>query len=153
MQETNIYAYLTPIALIFILLEVFFCWLYRKDYISFPEAVANFGTALGNQTTNVLVAAGVFVIYGYLWENYRIWTIELNWWTFILLLLGVDFVFYWVHRWGHSINIMWAAHSPHHSAEEMNFFVALRASVTQRLCSFLFFWVLTIIGFHPCIFI
>ncbi len=149
MQETNIYAYLTPIALIFILLEVFFCWLYRKDYISFPEAVANFGTALGNQTMNVLIAAGVFVIYGYLWEHYRIFTIELNWWTFILLLLGVDFVFYWVHRWGHSINIMWAAHSPHHSAEEMNFFVALRASVTQRLTSFLFFWVLVIVGFQP----
>ncbi len=149
MQETNIYAYLTPIALVFILLEVFFCWLYRKDYISFPEAVANFGTALGNQTMNVLIAAGVYVVYGFLWENYRIFTIELNWWTFILLLLGVDFVFYWVHRWGHSINIMWAAHSPHHSAEEMNFFVALRASVTQRMTSFLFFWVLTIIGFHP----
>jgi hypothetical protein len=44
---------------------------------------------------------------------------------------------------------MWAAHSPHHSAEEMNFFVALRASVTQRLCSFLFFWPLAIIGFKP----
>jgi len=149
MQETNIYAYLTPIALIFIVLEIALCWIYKRDYISFPEAVANFGTALGNQTVNVLVAAGVYVVYGYLWENYRIWTIELNWWTFILLLLGVDFVFYWVHRWGHSINIMWAAHSPHHSAEEMNFFVALRASVTQRLTSFLFFWVLTIIGFHP----
>ena len=149
MQETNVYVYLTPIALIFILLEVFFCWLYRKDYISFPEAVANFGTALGNQTMNVLIAAGVYVIYGFLWENYRIFTIEMNWWTFILLLLGVDFIFYWVHRWGHAINIMWAAHSPHHSAEEMNFFVALRASVTQRMTSFLFFWVLTIIGFHP----
>lgn len=149
MQETNIYAYLTPIALIFIVLEIALCWIYKRDYISFPEAVANFGTALGNQTVNVLVAAGVYVVYGYLWENYRIWTIELSWWTFILLLLGVDFVFYWVHRWGHAINIMWAAHSPHHSAEEMNFFVALRASVTQRLTSFLFFWVLTIIGFHP----
>ena len=27
--------------------------------------------------------------------------------------------------------------------------VALRASVTQRFCSFLFFWPLTLIGFHP----
>ncbi len=149
MQETNIYAYLTPIALIFIVLEIVLCWIYKRDYISFPEAVANFGTALGNQTVNVLVAAGVYVVYGFLWENYRIFTIDLNWWTFILLLLGVDFVFYWVHRWGHSINIMWAAHSPHHSAEEMNFFVALRASVTQRLTSFLFFWVLVIVGFKP----
>ena len=149
MQETNVYAFITPIALIFIILEVFLCWYYQKKYISFSEAIANFGTALGNQTTNVLVAAGVFVLYGYIYENFRIWTIEINWLTAIFLLLGVDFVFYWVHRWGHAINIMWAAHSPHHSAEEMNFFVALRASVTQRLTSFLFFWVLVVIGFSP----
>jgi len=147
--EANVYTYITPIAIGFILLEVFFCWFYRKNYISFGEAVANFGTTLGNQTVNVLVAVAVYFFYGYLWENFRIFTIELNWWTFIVLLLGVDFVFYWVHRWGHAINIMWAAHSPHHSAEEMNFFVALRASVTQRLTSFLFFWVLVIIGFTP----
>lgn len=149
MQETNIYAYLTPIALFFVLLEVGLCIVYRRDYISFPEAVANFGTALGNQTVNVLIAAGVYVLYGYLWENYRLLTFELNWWTFVLLLFGIDFIFYWVHRWGHAINIMWAAHSPHHSAEEMNFMVALRASVTQRFCSFLFFWPLALIGFHP----
>ncbi len=148
-MEANVYTYITPIALVFIFLEIFFCWYFKKTYISFAEAIANFGTALGNQTVNVLVAIAVYIVYGYLWENFRLFTIELNWWTFILLLLGVDFVFYWVHRWGHAINIMWAAHSPHHSAEEMNFFVALRASVTQRLASFLFFWVLVIIGFTP----
>ena len=149
MQETNVYTFITPIALLFIILEIFFCWYYKKTYITFTEAIANCGTALGNQTMNVLVAAAVFVSYGYLYENFRLFTIEINWFTAILLLLGVDFVFYWVHRWGHAINIMWAAHSPHHSAEEMNFFVALRASVTQRLTSFLFFWVLVIIGFPP----
>lgn len=149
MNETNVYTYLTPIALFFIAIEVVLCLTLRRKYISFPESVANFGTALGNQTVNVLVAAGVFIVYGYLWENFRIYTIDLSWWSFILLLIGVDFIFYWVHRWGHAINIMWAAHSPHHSAEEMNFVVALRASVTQRLCSFLFFWPLAIIGFKP----
>ena len=149
MTEINIYAYITPIALFFISLEIILCWYYKKTYITFSEAVANFGTQLGNQTTNVLVMIGVFYAYGYLWENFRIFTIPINWWTSILLLLCVDFVFYWIHRWGHEINILWAAHSPHHSAEEMNFFVALRASVTQRLSSFLFFWVLTIIGFQP----
>jgi alkylglycerol monooxygenase len=149
-MNTNIYALLTPIALGFILLEMALCWYYKKKYISFQEAVANFATALGNQTMNVLVAAGVYVVYGYLWDHYRlINSIEMNAINFLLLLLGIDFIFYWVHRWGHHINIMWAAHSPHHSAEEMNFFVALRASVTQRLFSFLFFWPLTIIGFKP----
>ncbi len=149
MQETNVYFYITPIALIFIVLEIAACFVLKRNYITFTEAIANFGTQLGNQTTNVLVMVGVYLVYGWLWENFRIWTIPVTWWSSILLLLGVDFVFYWVHRWGHEINILWAAHSPHHSAEEMNFFVALRASVTQRLCSFLFFWVLTIIGFSP----
>ncbi|MBX2968671.1 MAG: sterol desaturase family protein [Cyclobacteriaceae bacterium] len=149
-METNIYALLTPIALGFIVLEILACWYFKKNLISFQEAVANFGTALGNQTMNVLVASGVYIVYGYLWNNYRLVdNIEMNMGTFIILLLGIDFIFYWVHRWGHHINIMWAAHSPHHSAEEMNFFVAVRASVTQRLCSFLFFWPLTIIGFKP----
>lgn len=149
-MNSNIYALLTPVALGFILLEMALCGYYRKQYITFQEAVANFGTALGNQTMNVLVAAGVYLVYGWLWSNYRIIdNIEMNAFTFLLLLLGIDFIFYWVHRWGHSINIMWAAHSPHHSAEEMNFFVALRASVTQRLFSFFFFWPFTIIGFKP----
>jgi alkylglycerol monooxygenase len=146
----NIYALLTPVAILFIILEVVLCWYYKKDHISFEEFIANFGTALGNQTVNVLVAAGVYVVYGYLWRHFRLIDhIEMTWYNFILLLLGIDFIFYWVHRWGHHVNIMWAAHSPHHSAEEMNFAVALRASVTQRLFSFFFFWPLTIIGFSP----
>lgn len=149
MQEVNVYFYITPIALLFIGLEIAACRIAKKDLITFSEAVANFGTQLGNQTTNVLVMVGVFYVYGWLWDNFRIFTIPVNWWSSILLLLGVDFVFYWIHRWGHEINILWAAHSPHHSAEEMNFFVALRASVTQRLSSFLFFWILTIVGFQP----
>jgi sterol desaturase/sphingolipid hydroxylase (fatty acid hydroxylase superfamily) len=149
-MSTNIYAFLTPIAMGFIAVEMLVCWYFRRSHITFQESVANFGTALGNQTMNVLVAAGVFVAYGYLWTKFRIIdSIEMNGINFILLLLGIDFIFYWVHRWGHHVNIMWAAHSPHHSAEEMNFFVALRASVTQRLFSFLFFWPLTIIGFKP----
>jgi alkylglycerol monooxygenase len=149
-SPTNIYAIITPFALGFMMLEIGLAWYYKRDLITFQESLANFGTALGNQTTNVLVAAGVYVVYGYLWENYRlIADIPMNFWTYFILFLGVDFIFYWVHRWGHHINIMWAAHSPHHSAEEMNFFVALRASVTQRLFSFFFFWPLTIIGFKP----
>lgn len=146
----NVYALLTPIAIFFVLLEIAACFVFKRKYINFQEAVANFGTALGNQTTNLLVAAGVYEVYGRLHANYRVaGPLEMTPLNFILLLLGIDFIFYWVHRWGHEMKIMWAAHSPHHSAEEMNFFVALRASVTQRLFSFFFFWPLTLVGFTP----
>ena len=90
MSETNLYLYITPIALLFILLEIAACFVFKKKLITFNEAVANFGTQLGNQTTNILVMVGVYYVYGYLWENFRIFTIEVNWWSSILLLLAVD---------------------------------------------------------------
>ena len=148
--KKNIYSLLTPIALGLIILELVFCWLARKDYYTFQESVANFGTALGNQTTNILVAVFVYVTYGFLWNNFHIFDVDMHqWWHWLFLLVGIDFLFYWFHRWGHEINILWAAHSPHHSAEEMNLMVGLRASVTQRLFSFFFLWPLTILGFDP----
>lgn len=149
LHETNVYTYLAPLTLLLIASELIYLGVTRKKLLSFQEAIANLGTGLGNQTMNVLVAAGVYLIYGYLWENYRVATIELNVYTFFILLILMDFFSYWVHRWGHAINILWAIHSPHHSAEEMNIFVGLRASVTQRLFTFSVLWPLTLIGFTP----
>lgn len=149
MQSTNVYAFLTPVVLVFILLEIVACWIFKKKYITFSESVASFGTQMGNQTTNVLMAVSVYYVYGLIWDNFRLMTIPLNWWTFILLFLAIDFIFYWVHRWGHELNIGWAAHNPHHTAQEMNLIVALRTGITQRLLYFSFFWVMAVVGFHP----
>lgn len=147
--QSNVYTYLAPLTLLLIFSELIYLGVTKKHLLSFQEAIANLGTALGNQTMNVLIAASVYLIYGHLWENFRIYTIELNVYTFVALLILMDFFSYWVHRWGHAINILWAVHSPHHSAEEMNIFVGLRASVTQRIFTFAVLWPLTIIGFTP----
>ena len=145
----NIYTYLAPMMVLLIFSELIYLAATRKKLLSFQEAIANLGTAIGNQTTNLLIAASVYSIYGYLWANFRVASIELNFYTFIILLVLMDFFSYWIHRWGHAINILWAIHSPHHSAEEMNIFVGLRASVTQRVFTFAVLWPLTIIGFTP----
>jgi sterol desaturase/sphingolipid hydroxylase (fatty acid hydroxylase superfamily) len=150
--QKNIYSLIAPIAIAMVIIELVYCALTQKDYISYQESVVNFGTALGNQTTNLLVAVAVYFTYGWLWENFQLFHLPLDWehwYNSILLLVGIDFLFYWFHRFGHEVNILWAAHSPHHSAEEMNILVGLRASVTQRLLSFVFLWPLTIIGFTP----
>jgi alkylglycerol monooxygenase len=134
---------------VLIALEIGAAFYLRRQLITFQEAIMNFGTQLCNQTTNVLLAVGVVAAYGWLWGNYRLLDITMTPLLWVVLFLSVDFIFYWVHRWAHATNIGWAAHSPHHSAQEMNFFVALRASVTMRLYSFFFFWPLTLIGFEP----
>lgn len=151
-QQRNIYSLITPFAIIMLLMEMAYSAIAGRKLFNFQESIANFGTALGNQTSNLLVAAFVYVTYDWLWSNFHWLELPLDgahWYNIILLLVGIDFIFYWVHRWGHQVNILWAAHSPHHSAEEMNLMVGLRASVTQRLMSFFFFWPLTLLGFHP----
>ena len=70
-RQTNVYTYLAPLTLILIASELIYLGVTRKKLVSFQEAIANLGTALGNQTMNVLIAASVYLIYGYLWEHFR----------------------------------------------------------------------------------
>ena len=48
------------------------------------------------------------------------------WWTWVVAILGLDFLFYWTHRLAHRVRVVWAAHQAHHSSEHFNFSTALR---------------------------
>ncbi|WP_375771899.1 sterol desaturase family protein [Archangium gephyra] len=71
-------------------------------------------------------------------------------WT--VLMLGVDFAYYWFHRASHRMNLAWAAHAPHHQSEDYNLAVALRQGPLQPLVSRLFYLPLAWIGFPPAMF-
>ncbi len=142
----NVYAVVTPFVLVLIALEVVFCLRRKNGYYEFQDSVASLGTAVVNQCVNVAVAAAWYPVLGWLSEH-GLFQVEANLWTGLALFLGVDFLFYWFHRFGHRTNLGWAAHMPHHSTEELNYAVALRASVTQRFLSFFFYWPLAWVGF------
>jgi alkylglycerol monooxygenase len=143
----NVYAVATPFVLALALAEFLYCVVRKNGYYSFQDSIASFGTAILNQCVNVAVAFLVLPLFGQL-ARVAPWQLEANTPLALLaLFLGVDFLFYWFHRFGHRTNVGWAAHSPHHSTEELNYAVALRASVTQRLFSFLFYWPLVVVGF------
>ncbi|MES2618542.1 MAG: sterol desaturase family protein [Bacteroidota bacterium] len=67
--------------------------------------------------------------------------------AWILVFLGQDFCFYWLHRSEHYSRVLWAVHSNHHSSEKYNFTVALRSSVMQPLYRFLFYIPVAFMGF------
>ena len=154
----NIYAIATPFVIVLIALEVLFCLKRKNGYYEFQDSVASLGTAIINQCVNVAVAVIWYPVLGWL-SAHGLFHIEATVWTGIALFLGVDFLFYWFHRFGHRTNLGWAAHMPHHSTEELNYAVALRASVTQRFFSFFFYaplafvgfdaeWVIAVVAFH-----
>jgi len=145
----NVYAFITPIVVLLLLLEIIISMRSKKGVYHFQDTIANLGTGIGNQCINLAVAFFVYKWYGWL-HQFAPWSIPTTWYNMLGLLIISDFIFYWFHRTGHRVNIFWAAHMPHHSSEEMNLSVGLRASFTQRLFQFLFFdWVLVLVGFTP----
>lgn len=147
-MDINVYAIVTPFVLLLILAEIAWCVWRKNGYYEFQDSIASLGTAIINQCVNVAVSALWLPVLAWLY-SVSPWKLEATPLNAVLLFLGVDFLFYWFHRFGHRTNIGWAAHMPHHSTEEMNYAVALRASVTQRFFSFFFYWPLALVGFAP----
>jgi hypothetical protein len=54
-----------------------------------------------------------------------------------LALLVTDFIYYWMHRWGHTNALLWAGHQHHHTSEHYNFSTALRQGWFQGIYSML----------------
>jgi sterol desaturase/sphingolipid hydroxylase (fatty acid hydroxylase superfamily) len=67
--------------------------------------------------------------------------------AWMLVFIGQDFCFYWLHRTEHMSRVFWAVHSNHHSSERYNFAVAIRSSVLQPTYRFLFYIPVALMGF------
>lgn len=151
MATMNPYALLGPAILGLIFFEFIYCVVKKNGYYSFQDSLMGLGTMILAQCVNVGIAAAVIAGYGFVYDHFAITHISATPLTIVACYVGVDFLFYWFHRAGHRINILWAAHATHHSAEELNYAVALRTSVLQRAASFLFYAPLALIGFEPSV--
>jgi sterol desaturase/sphingolipid hydroxylase (fatty acid hydroxylase superfamily) len=70
------------------------------------------------------------------------------WWSWAVLLVLFDLLFYWDHRVHHRVRAGWASHVVHHSSEHFNLSTALRQPWTP-MSSTIFFAPLPLIGFPP----
>ncbi|NMM83753.1 C-5 sterol desaturase [Rhodococcus sp. SRB_17] len=55
------------------------------------------------------------------------------WYTWVILLLGIDVLYYTYHRMAHRVRVIWATHQAHHSSEYFNFSTALRQKWNQSV--------------------
>ncbi|MBU3740440.1 MAG: sterol desaturase family protein [Rhodoferax sp.] len=80
----------------------------------------------------------------------RIQTIELTPLSFLGLMFGLEFCYYWFHRGSHRIRWFWCAHVVHHSGENMNTTTAMRQSMFYGVNLHQFFWApMLIVGYAP----
>jgi sterol desaturase/sphingolipid hydroxylase (fatty acid hydroxylase superfamily) len=68
-----------------------------------------------------------------------------GWAAWVVGLLGVEFFYYWDHRAGHEIRLLWASHVVHHSSQKYNLSTALRQTWTGEY-TVLFFLPVALVG-------
>lgn len=64
-----------------------------------------------------------------------------------------DLAYYWVHRLSHGLPVLWAAHSVHHQATELDLSVILRAPMIAPLQAFPLYALLAIGGVPPTLYV
>jgi sterol desaturase/sphingolipid hydroxylase (fatty acid hydroxylase superfamily) len=68
-----------------------------------------------------------------------------GWVAWVVAMVGIDFMYYWDHRAGHEVRLLWAAHVVHHSSQRYNLSTALRQTWTGEY-TFLFFIPVVAVG-------
>ncbi|MFN0048746.1 MAG: sterol desaturase family protein [Cytophagales bacterium] len=136
-----------PVLLAIMAFEYYLSKKRGKKYFHFPDTISNLSIGIIDRLCSLLFAGIFFFVYEYLQKNFSIFDIQptaLNW---IIMFVFVDFLWYWYHRFGHEVNIFWAAHIVHHSSKEFNYAVGSRTTILQSFVRLLFWCVLPIIGF------
>lgn len=136
-----------PIFFILIGLELIYQLATKKKLYRFNDAVSNINCGIAQQITNIFTKSLLLVTYLWVYENWRWFTIKDTWYTYIILLLLVDFFYYLYHRYAHEIALFWGSHVVHHQSEDYNLSVALRQSSLQTFVSAWFYLPLAFIGF------
>lgn len=150
MEKINIIAFAAPAFFVFLYLEYLYAKHKKKENVfKYESSVSNTTIGIAERLLNLFVTVSFYNLFVWVYKNYAIFSIPKDWYVWILLLLAADFVWYWYHRLGHEINILWAAHIVHHQSEEFNFTAAARITTIQALIRTVFWCALPLVGFDP----
>jgi sterol desaturase/sphingolipid hydroxylase (fatty acid hydroxylase superfamily) len=128
LQDPVVFA--IPAFITFMVLEVA-----SMRFVHDPESVTGF--EVRDSRTNIVMGLGSLVIngaarfaalFGYA-ALYAITPLRLNthsWWTWLLVILLVDLIWYSYHRASHRIRLLWAGHQAHHNSLRFNLTTAVR---------------------------
>ncbi|CAJ1062920.1 alkylglycerol monooxygenase [Xyrichtys novacula] len=143
----------TPFFILLMVLELVVGFLKTgAPVIPLGDGVTSLAAGMISRLPMLLVRGCELSAYMFVWDRYRL--MELPWdcaWTWWFMFLGVDFAYYWVHRFAHEVSFIWAAHQVHHSSEHYNLTTALRQSLTQQFTSWIFYVPLALVA-PPSIF-
>ena len=135
-----------PIFALMIAVETFLAVRYEEKFDR-KDVWTNIALGFGSSFFGLVF--GFFTSFVYLWI-YEIAPYKLPmdvWWSWAILLVADDFLYYWFHRFSHEIRFFWNFHVVHHSSNQYNLSVAVRQSWFSGIAHWIFYLPAAMLGF------
>lgn len=148
----DIIAQSVPFFFVLIGLELLVARIRKRPLYRLNDSISDLSCGILSQLAGIFLT--LLTITAYSWVQ-RGWSLQhvlaLPAWSRSPLAWGAvflvdDFAYYWMHRFSHTVNLLWAGHVVHHSSEEFNLTVALRQSSLHGLMSWLFYMPIALLG-------
>ena len=145
----NIILYAIPFFVLAMVLELYVTTKQHIKTYESKDAFTSIAMGLGNVFLGFASKVLVLLVFFLVYDNFRLFTIPVAWWSFLILFFADDFAYYWFHRVSHECRLFWASHVVHHSSEHYNLSTALRQTWSGGFYTFIFWLWLPLLGFHP----
>jgi alkylglycerol monooxygenase len=152
--QEEIITFSTPVFFLLIAIEAVAARLMRRQVYHLSDALSSIGLGVLSQITGVFM--GLLRIGFYALALEHIALIHLSArdpWVWLSGVLLYDLCYYWLHRAGHQVNLLWAAHVVHHQSEDYNLSTALRQTSSGVLLGWVFYLPMALLGYPLKVFV
>lgn len=155
MTPNQVIVLATPVFLLLIAIEFWVGRRRRRNTYALADTFSSIGLGMLSRIADVFTLAlrlGIYVWvqdHAALWRNDGFWTSPAGW---LLALVFYDFLYYWNHRLGHEVGLLWAAHVVHHQSQHYNLSTALRQPASYALLGWVFYLPMALAGVPPLVF-
>jgi sterol desaturase/sphingolipid hydroxylase (fatty acid hydroxylase superfamily) len=143
----------TPVFLALIALEFVVGVARGRNTYRLNDALASIGLGVMSQVTGVfgrLLRIGVYTL---AFEHVALLRLPADaLWVWLFALVFYDLCYYGLHRAGHRVAVLWAAHAVHHQSEDYNLSTALRQTSSGFLLGWIFYLPMAVLGVPPLVF-
>lgn len=144
----------TPFFFVLIAIELIVARLRGRRAYRSNDSINSIGLGVMSQIAGVFLKLLTLGIYAWCVQHAALFALPAgSLWVWVSGLLLYDFLYYWLHRMGHEVNILWAAHVVHHQSEEYNLSTALRQTSTGGLLGWVFYLPMALLGYPLQVFV
>lgn len=137
-----------PFFLLLIMIELVTDMRRKTGYYRLNDAITSLSIGIVSRMMTLAHQLIPFTVYALVFDAVALLSWPDSGWVWVMAFVLYDFLYYWKHRMGHEVSVLWAAHVVHHSSEDYNLTTALRQT-SGALFTWIFFLPLALLGIEP----